>query len=326
MNRPRALVTGASGFVGSYLVPHLCREGMTVFGTSRRPRNPFSGVAKWISADLTREKDAFRLIRTTQPDYVFHLAGVAVPAQSVNDPAGTFRINVTATLHLMEGILRFAPRSRLLLVSSSHVYGRTFHKHVRVRERDSSDPTTPYGVSKRLTELAALDFFCHHGLRVVIARGFNQVGVGLNPYFVFPSFCRQVASIEAKKRRPVLEVGNLSLVRDFIHVEDAVRAYSLLIRKGKSGEIYNVGSGRGLRLRKAVEFLKRKSRVPFQIRPVPGLFRRGDSPYGVADPSKLEHLGWKPRRSIFEGLESILDEWRVKVGAKDATVLRRTSL
>lgn len=311
----RALVTGASGFVGSHLVPYLHEKGLEIWASSHRHQRRFSFPVHWRHADLTDFDETLKLIRQSRPDYIFHLAGQAVPSESWKNPGRTLRLNVAASIFLLEGALRFAPTARVVLVSSSQVYGSTFFAKERVHEGDRASPLTPYGGSKLLMEMAALNFFRDHRIKVIIARAFNQVGARQNPNYVFSDFCRQIALMEARKKTPILNVGSLDVIRDFIHVKDVIRGYYVLAQRGKGGEIYNVGLGRGMRLREVIEFLKREARIHFRVVLVASRLRESDLPSMLSDSSKLESLGWHARESVWEGLRELLEEWRERVGS-----------
>lgn len=313
--KKRALITGASGFVGGHLLTYLHKRGLEIWASYHRHKRRFSFPVRWIRADLTRFQEAVGLIQRSRPDTVFHFSGEASPRESWKNPGRVFQLNVAAPIFLFEGIVRFAPQARVVVVSSSHVYGTSFFSRKRLREEAVTNPLSPYGGSKLLMEMAARDYFTRHGLSVVIVRPFNQVGKGQRPNFVFSDFCRQVAWIEKGRRPRVLNTGNLDRVRDFVSVQDAVRAYDLLARRGKKGEIYNLGSGKGIQLREVVDFLKQESRVPFTVKKVSSRVQREEIPSAVADASKLNRLGWRPRERIWETLREILDEWRRKVGA-----------
>ena len=311
--KKRVLITGASGFVGSHLCRFLYAKNFEIWAVfhQRIKRWPFP--VHWLQADLTRPNEALEVLRKTRPHMLFHLAGQAVPREAWKDAGRTHRLNVLASIFLLEGMARFASEARLVLVSSLHAYGSSCLKKRRVDEKDLANPLTPYGGSKLLMELVANNFFKTHHIQAVIARASNQVGVGQNPSFAFADFCRQIALIEKKKKAPILEVGNLQIERDFIHIRDAVQGYYVLASRGNAGEIYNVSSGRGLRLSEAIEFLKAESRVPFKVVSFESRRQRNDLPCIVADNSKLRKLGWRPQVSIWQGLQELLEDWRQRV-------------
>ena len=309
----RALITGISGFVGGHLARFLHEKGLSLWASSHQHVRRFPFSVRWIQTDLTKFNETLELIRKSRPDYLFHLAGQAVPRKSWQDPLGTFQGNSTASLHLLEAVLRLAPKTRVVFVSSAQVYGTTFLEKKFVRETNLANPPTPYAGSKLVMELAALHYVKRHRLHVTIARAFNQVGTGQPADYVFSDFCRQVALLEKRKQGPFLEVGNLNLVRDFIHVRDAARAYWFLAKRGKSGEIYNVGLGQGIHLQAVVDFLAKQSRILFKLKMISSRFRRNDFPRLVGSSSKLRRLGWRPQESVWEGLQELLEEWREKV-------------
>jgi len=306
-------VTGASGFVGSHFVPYLHEKGFEIWACYHRHRRRFPFPVRWVRADLTHYPEVLGLIRQSRPNTVFHLAGQAVSSKSWKEPGRTLQLNVAASIFLLEGIVRFASQARVVLISSAQVYGLTFLKKKRVSESDPANPLNPYAASKLLMEIAALNFFKAHGVSVVIARALNQTGPGQKETYVLSDFCRQVALMERKKRPPVLKVGNINLTRDFLHVRDSVRAYDLLARRGRAGEIYNVGTGKGIRLSEVLDFLAEESHVRFKVKVLSSRLRRNDPPHAVLDSSKLKRLGWCPRGSIWDGLRELLQEWRQKV-------------
>lgn len=312
----RALVTGAAGFVGSHLTRYLQKRGLEVWGSFLARAKKFDFPIHWLQADLTDFKQTLQLVKKSRPHYIFHLAGQAVPRESWKKPEDTLQVNTVASIYLLESILRVVPRARVVLISSAQVYGAAAFLTERLSEENVADPLNPYAGSKFLMEMAGLNYVKRHGLFVVIARAFNQVGVGQNPNFAFSDFCRQVVSIEKGKKHPLLEVGNLDVIRDFIHVKDAAQAYYLMAIRGKKGGIYNMGSGKGTHLKKVVDFLTQESRVPFQIKSSISRFHKNDIHAVIANTSRLRKLGWKPTHSIWQALREMLDEWRDIMSAR----------
>lgn len=308
----RVLITGASGFVGSHLAVFLAKRGYKIWASFHRRKGRLPVRVRWVPADLTEPPGTFDLVRVSRPRFVFHLAGLAVPALSWKDPAGTLRLNTLASIFLFEAVLRFAPKAKVVVVSSPHVYGGTLFDRSRIREENLLNPTNPYGVSKALMEMAVRNYVTQ-GLQAIVVRAFNHVGPGQRPQFVFADFSRQVAKLEKTGRPGELRVGDLEMARDFVHIDDAVSAYELLARRGIAGEVYNLGTGRMIRLREVVDFLKRRSRVPFEVVSSSSRVQPQEIRRLAADTTKLRRLGWRPRHSPWEALEAVLEEWRKKV-------------
>ena len=201
----------------------------------------------------------------------------------------------------------------MLYVSSIHVYGRFLNEGKLIRENSAIWPESPYASSIAIAELACLNFFIRFGLQVVIARAVNHTGAGQDTRFVFSDWCRQIALAEKKKRPGRLEVGNLDVKRDFLHVRDVVKAYRMLLFKGKAGTIYNVASSKPVLLRRYADFLQRCARISFKITPQKNRMRCSEAKTVRIDSSRLRALGWRPRWNTYQALEELLNDWRRKV-------------
>ena len=310
----RVLVTGAAGFCGPYLVRHLAGRGYRVAAAYRAgappPRIPHS---QWHALELRNPAQVRALIQETKPDAVCHLAAQSVPRLSWEKEAETFETNVAGTVHLLNAVRRYRPRARVLFISSNQVYGASFRTGRVMTETDRVWPESPYAASKAAAELACLDFANRFGLDVVIARVFNHLGAGQETHFVFSDWCRQIALSEKGKRPPVLDVGNLDALRDFLHVGDVVRAYTLLLMRGKRETCYNVCTGRSRPLTAYVAFLLKQAQVPMKVTVKKKRLRTYDPPVMKASPNRLKRLGWRLVSSPFAALSELLEEWRGKI-------------
>jgi len=313
----KALVTGASGFCGRYLSAYLLEKGYTVVGTCHKKRKPDPSLPIVLHPlEMSDADQTALLIRQECPDIVFHLAALAIPRLSWGDEVKTFEVNAAGTVHLLDALRRFAPQARFLMASSVQVYGRAFRRGKAVCESDLIWPESPYAVSKAVAELACLDYHLRFGIPVVIARAFNHIGAGQAANLVLSDWSRQVALAERGSgtgRQQTLKVGNLDAWRQFLHVADVVRAYELLIRKGKPGKIYNISLEKTDHLRDYAELLVRSSEVPLKIEVDEKRLRREDPHVMRGTSARLRALGWKPRRTAFEALEEMLHDWRRKV-------------
>jgi GDP-4-dehydro-6-deoxy-D-mannose reductase len=164
-----------------------------------------------------------------------------------------------------------------------------------------------------MQEQAAQFYIRHFGLHIVLVRAFNHIGPGQNLGFVIPDFASRIARIEQGKLDR-LEVGNLSAQRDFSDVRDIVRGYGLLMEKGRSGEVYNIGSGKPRRISEILQLMLSYSKSDIQVFEDPAKMRPSDAPLIYGDCAKIrEDVGYEPKRQIEDTLQEILEDWRRRV-------------
>ena len=310
----RALITGVGGFVGRHLLAHLREQNDDVFGLGRA--SDLSDVeAKYIFAtDLCDRVEVQQVVREVKPEAVYHLAAQSSPAESIADPWATIGNNLLAQISLFESLLSVDLRARVLVVGSSDEYGRLGPEDLPTHENVPLRPTTPYAVSKVGQDVMGFQYFAQHKLPVVRVRPFNHTGPGHDARFVIPSFARQLAEIEVGLRQPVLRVGNLEVERDFTDARDMVRAYRLALVSGAPGEVYNLGSGRAVRIGDTVQALVGMCRVPVEVEVDQSLVRKVDISRQRADIGKFTALtGWRPRIPWHTTLQDTFEYWREKV-------------
>jgi len=307
----RALVTGADGFVGGVLCRHLARAGWEVrAGVMRDAQEP----AREFQCDITCADRVDALVAWAGPvDVVFHLAAVTFVPESIQDPRRAMRVNVEGTMNLLQACRARRPESRFMYVSTSEVYGPPLE--LPIREEHPLNPKNPYAIAK-----AAADSYCAYvcestGYDIVRLRPFNHSGPGQSDLFVLSSFARQLARAEAGAAEPVLRVGSLEARRDFLHVDDVVRAYELAARKGGSGEVYNIASGRAVLIRDALDTLLRMARVKVAVEPAPDRLRPVEVLEVAGSSERLTAAtGWTPQHPLEDLLADILNFWRVQEG------------
>lgn len=305
-------MTGADGFVGSWLVPRLLEDGHQVVagmrpGPAAAAERLGEGVRR-VALELTDPGSVERAL-DPPPDAVVHLAAVASGADARRDPLAAWVVNAAGTACLAEALGRLVSAAEadpvLLVVSTAEVYGRG-DRRPRV-ETDPAEPVSPYAASKLGGEIAALELHRRTGLKVVVARAFAHTGRGQDERFVVPALARRL--ILAKRiAAPVIKVGNLEPVREFLHVSDVVDAYARLLVQGQPGEVYNVAGGQAISLRELLERLMRI--VGYRVIPEvdPELVRPVDIPYLVGDGSKLRSAtGWSPRVALDQVLAEVVD-------------------
>jgi GDP-4-dehydro-6-deoxy-D-mannose reductase len=194
------------------------------------------------------------------------------------------------------------------------VYGVVSPDKLPVDENTLLEPANPYGVSKVVQDLLARQYYLSHGVDVIRARAFNHLGPRQSPQFVAANFARQIAEAEAGLREPAVRVGNLQAQRDFTDVVDVVRAYALLMEKGRSGEAYNIGSGRPRSVQSLLDTLLKLSKVEVRVEQDPARMRPSDVSVIYGDISKLRaDTGWEPTVPFEESMCRVLAYWREDV-------------
>jgi len=315
----RILVTGASGFVGGYLLPVLQRDfpEAELHATAHGAMTP-SDEVRWHRLDLLEAEAVQALIGSLRPDVVIHLAAQSNVALSFREPELTWRVNLEGTLHLQRA-LASQGRCLLIQVGSADMYGASFLDGV-VDEQSLLQPLNPYAASKAAADLAAFELSRTSEVQVIRARPFNHTGAGQSDAFVVSGFARQIAETEAGLREPVITTGDLSAERDFLHVADVAEAYTALIQKGaglESGSAVNICSGEAVAVSTVLDELISLSSVPLERRVDPEKLRKSDIPRVQGRAALLQsETGWARRISRRQMLSSVLDYWRGVYGAK----------
>jgi GDP-4-dehydro-6-deoxy-D-mannose reductase len=342
----RALISGAGGFAGRYLVKHLAEAtDWELWGTERPPtvasvpapatvetvrRSEPAGrsvlTPAWAAQyrlqiaplELTEYASVRALLAELRPDFLFHLAAQAIVQQALRDPEATLVNNIVAELNLLRAIQELGLPTRILLIGSSEEYGHVRAADLPVAEETPFRPENPYAVSKIAQDMLGLQYYIAYKLPIIRVRPFNHIGPGQNEHFVTAAFAHQVAAIEAGRQEPVLRVGNLDAERDFTDVRDMVRAYHLAITQGEPGEVYNIGSGTAVAIRGILDIFLSLSVVSVRVERDPNRLRPADVPRIVCDPRRFQaRTGWRPTISLQQSLRDILDDWRTRLTRVD---------
>ncbi|MBI2028318.1 MAG: GDP-mannose 4,6-dehydratase [Candidatus Levybacteria bacterium] len=314
----KVLITGVTGFAGSYLAEYLANlKEYEVFGTylleeSKINIDKVRDRIKLIKIDLSSENSVFDLIKKIRPTLIFHLAALTSPADSFKNPVKTMTDNIALQINILEAVKKYnLLNTKILIVSSADVYGLVKKKDLPMDEDTKLAPTSPYSVSKVAQDFLGFTYYLSYNLKIVRVRPFNHIGPRQSPNFVVASFAKQIAEIEKRKRSNVLRVGNLEAKRDFTNVKDIVRAYVLAIDRGEIGEVYNIGSGRSYKISDILDRLISMSTSKIKIEKEDSLIRPSDNPELLCDCRKFERLtNWRPEFSIDETLKDTLDYWR----------------
>ncbi len=295
------LITGGDGFSGQHAYQYFLDRGYNVFTTSRQTENEHT-----FKLDLTDQRRVQRMIEQLKPNYVLHLAGQNEVSKSWKDPLCTFEANVTATLTLMEAIRQFHLQTNIVIVGS-------------ILEDDLVENTSashPYGLTKAFQALTAKKWVDFYQLNIIIAKPVNLIGPGFSDG-VCAQFAKQIAKMEAHNHPEMLTVSNPAVMRDFLDVRDAIRAYEVLLLKGETGTSYDIGTGVYTSLMDVVKLYQQLSKISFPIdiqhQSVQVLSR-------VANQDKLSSLEWSQNYTIKQSLLDCLNFYRriMKAGGDEA--------
>lgn len=314
----KALITGISGFAGSFLAEHLILDRhISVSGTYLLEKGLLNleNIRKKVNLvklDLQDAGKVYNLIKEMMPDYIFHLAALTSPKDSFEHPIETFENNIGVQLSLLEAVRKTKLfNTRILVVSSAEIYGAVEEKDLPIDEETKLMPTSPYAVSKLTQDFLGLQYFLSQNLKIIRVRPFNHIGPRQSSHFAVASFAKKIAEIEKKKAEPILLVGNLESKRDFTDVRDMVRAYVLAIDKGKEGDVYNIGSGKSYKISDVLSKLLSMSHARITVKEDKSLLRPVDNPELICDRTKFTNLtNWEPTISIEATLKDTLDYWR----------------
>jgi GDP-4-dehydro-6-deoxy-D-mannose reductase len=308
-----ALVTGATGFIGSHLLEFLQAKGWAVVGTCRaHEATPPPGLPspRFVPCDLRDNRQVKRLLQGIEFTHVFHLGAQSLPTLSWLDPASTFESNVMGSLQLFEAIRHMKRPPVVVSACSGAEYGHVRPSEVPVAEGHPLRPLHPYGISKVCLDLLAQEYFRDYNIPTVNLRLFNTTGPGKTNDA--PSdFVRQLVRVKKGLQSPVVEVGNLKPRRAFLDVSDTVRGFYLAAMKGKRGEAYNLCADKSYEIRQLLRTAIRLSGVKVRIKHCSHLMRPSDEKIIFGSTRKFRRdTGWKPRNTLDQTLAAMFDYWK----------------
>lgn len=299
----RALVIGADGFAGRWLVKHLAECGDVVLagvGPRYVPPLPFADEATPIDVRDLPAVEA--LVERSRPDTTYYLAGIAQRGKR-DAFASSAGVTVTGSLNTLIALAKHAPRSKLVLVSSGYVYPSSSHAH---NEDSVLAPTDAYAATKLAAEDVLRRLAPVVGLEMYVARPFNHIGPGQSSAFLVPSVAIQLRDVAAGLSSHI-SVGTVSDIRDFSDVRDVVRGYRLIATVGQAGSTYNVSSGEGHVISDVIEIMTRLAGVRTEVQSAPTTDKAGRTSL-IGDPSRLVSLGWSREFTLEDSLRDALVE------------------
>jgi GDP-4-dehydro-6-deoxy-D-mannose reductase len=297
---PNVLLTGAGGFSGRAMARLLEQEGMTVhsIGAKPLPRQHHHQL------DITSIEDIASVLREVQPAFVFHLAGV-VRSAAVQD---FYCVNTQFAVALLAALEQEGFKIPTLLVGTAAEVGQPRPEQLPIREDMPAAPLEHYGISKLAQTHVALAAWKRAGIPVVVARPSNIIGAGMPKHFVVQSFASQIASMMRGELPLVLKTGNLNSERDFISIDEVVKAYWQLVNTPAAhGEVVNVCAGVATPIKAIVSKLAHLSGLRIVVETDPALMRPVDVPVHYGSTEKFQHLlGYAPQTNLDEVLGEVL--------------------
>ena len=304
----RILVTGASGFAGIHLCKLLRSAGHDLIGAA-------SNGAVDVSLDVSDAPAVLQTFRRYRPEGVFHLAAIAYVPAAENASVLTDVVNRGGTANVLDAAHDVGART--LVVSSGAVYGELSPSELPATERTEPRAKGAYAESKLAAEAECASRRARQ--EIVIVRPFNHTGPGQARDYVCSDFAAQLAECAAGLRPPRIEVGNLSVERDFSDVIDVVEAYRALFEHGRAGEIYNVCSGRPTSIARILDILIGLIGTTIEVVTRDERVRSQDVSRTYGSYAKAEReVGWRPSRPLEQTLAALLDDWRRRVSQDGA--------
>ena len=308
--RLKVLVTGATGFIGSHIVPRLVERGCDVYSLERYVTGRYVlgqiGRVKTLFGDLKEYFAVKRIVHEVKPDAVIHLASISAVAYSYDHPHEVMETNFYGTMNLAESCLREVPHfKQFLFASTSETYG---NGPIPKTEETLQNPNSPYAISKVACEKYLLYMRDAYGFPITILRNFNTYGRKDNTHFVVE---RTIAQMLQEK---TVRLGDPTPVRDLLYVDDHVNSYLACLENERAvGEIFNFCTGRGTSIAQLVDLIKELTKFRGEViwdtipkRPL-------DIAVLIGDCSKAKRLlRWKPKFTLEEGLKLTIDFWRKK--------------
>jgi len=301
----KILVTGSSGFVARHLINELGTNDHSIVATDIAPETDSPYVSKNIALDLRDGNGIAEIIASEKPDACVHLGAIASITDGQNDPALMLSVNILGTINLLEAFRDHLKTARIIVVSTSRVYG-THDSDELINENTPMSPTSLYGISKAACDMASLAFARKHDMHIMTVRPTNHSGPGQSEKFVIPSFARQLKQMKNKSGVKMM-VGNLDSERFFLDVRDVTRAYRLLLEKGRPGEAYNVSSNQRVSVRLVLNELISISGANPEVVMDHKRYRPTEKQPAMDTLKLYKDTGWTPKIPIRQTLKDLFE-------------------
>ena len=318
--KKKVLITGITGFAGSHLMDYLlANTDYVVYGIKRvnsNLRNIKHALDKIVlfDADLNDETSLIKVLQKSQPDQIYHLGALSWVTPSWDMPAVYMQTNAIGTINLFEAMRVTNCKARVLTSATPEEFGDVPPELIPITEETRIKPINPYAASKVAQDMICITYHASYNFDIVRTRAFNHEGSRRYIHGAIASFAYQIARIEKGLQEPIVKVGNLKATRNFTDVRDTVRAYYLAMEKGKSGELYLIGSDQIYTMKEVLDMLISHSTKAKEIKVEvdPNRVRPTELMTFIGDYSKFKKLtNWEIKYSLSETLEDVLNYWRL---------------
>ena len=312
------LITGFSGFVGRHFIDYLennekgCLvKGLDIHDPNFRFEQYRNAKISFEKIDLLHKDKVEYIIHEFQPNYILHLASFSSVAFSWKEPVQSFQNNTNIFLNLIDAARKLNIDTRILSIGSSEEYGNVNDSDLPLKEDHKLNPVSPYAVARISQEYLSRVYTDGYGMDIILTRSFNHIGPMQSSVFVVSSLAKQLVELmKSGKTKGDIVTGDVSIVRDFTDARDVVRAYYLLLKEGKKGEIYNVCSGVGLLLRDVIDMMARLLSIEVNIKIDDRLIRPADNKKIIGSNEKIKReLGWENTIPLEQSLRDIINYW-----------------
>lgn len=252
MQRLKILITGANGFSAGNMLKILPPQKGLVL-------TDIKGTKNVTACDLADFDQTLALIKKTKPDRIYHFSG-----SFTNNYLHDYKCNVLTTKNILDSILQLKLTTRVLLIGSSAEYGLVKPKDNPIAETQPLKPVSIYGLTKSYQSLLMSTYVQLYNLDVVMARTFNLLGKNMSPALFIGNVYKQIEQYRSGQIENIT-LGNLRNKRDYITIEQAVGYYQLIMEKGRSGEVYNVGSGQSIKMEALLKAILKQEKISFAV-------------------------------------------------------------
>lgn len=305
----KVLITGGAGFVGSHLADKFLKNNNDVTIITKKNTKNIDKIIDDVTCKKLDVENFIRLenfIMMNKPELIIHLAGNTSHSQSFKHPFNDLNSNTKSTLNILEIIRKHIPQCKFVLGSTFVVVGKP--QKLPVTEITTCNPTSLYGVNRLSSEYYTKIYHQIYGLNTKIFRITNSFGPreqiiptknAIN-YLIYKAF----------KGEDVTLYNSGKIFRDLIYISDVVLGIIQIIKKGKSGELYWISSGKKTWFYQLGGILEKLTRTQIKYVKTPTYTKKVDVGNFVANNSKIVKLGWKPKISIEEGIKQTLEYFR----------------